>query len=291
MEFLLRKDIDTEKWNARIAADPIENIFCYAWYLDAVSKNWGAFMEGDYQTIVPIPFSSKLSVKSLYQPPFTREIDIFGGDFSWETLIPQLTKIFRSVHFRNRQKRIFPDHDERVYQFIDLTATLSYSTNANRLIKKAEDRFNYVTSNKPKKLIELFRETAFKKIDSITDRDLIRLENLMTAALENKKGDLFEIHQSNTMVGAGFFLQDKNRITYLKGASTEEAKKDGAMFGLINFAIENYRDGYPIFDFGGSDIENVANFYKKFGAKDHVYYNYDMDNLPLWFKTLKRVKK
>ena len=142
MEFLQRKDIDPEKWDARIAADPIENIFCYSWYLDAVAKNWGAFIEGDYDSIVPIPFTTKLSIKSLYQPAFTREIDIFGDALQWEELLFRYTRIFKSIHFRNRHKGILPRAAERQHQFINLRSEYKYSTNAKRLIKKNNDRFS-----------------------------------------------------------------------------------------------------------------------------------------------------
>ena len=178
-----------------------------------------------------------------------------------------------------------------MHQYLDLKSEFRYSTNAKRLIKKANEKFHYKRSHKAEELIELFRETAFKKIDSITNEDLNRLENLMYVALEKEKGELYLIYSHHDVVGGGFFLKDKKRITYLKGASTEEAKKSGAMFGLIDHAIKHYRDHYNTFDFGGSDVENVANFYKKFGATDRVYYNYSIDNLPLWFKTLKKIRK
>ena len=291
MEFLQRKDIDTKKWDARIQADPTENIFCYSWYLDAVAKNWGAFVEGDYNTIVPVPFSTKLSVKSLYQPAFTREIDIFGHAIQWEELIIRYTKIFKAIHFRNRKNGIFPKYTERIHQFLDISSDYKYSTNAKRLIKKAHQHFTIELADNPEELITLFRETTFKKIDSINNEDLHRLENLMLSAIERDKGELFEVHQNGGMVAGGFFFKDKNRITYLKGASSMDAKKEGSMYGLINHAIERYKEDYKTFDFGGSTIDNVATFYKKFGAQDRIYFNYSIDNLPLWFKTLKRMKK
>jgi len=112
----------------------------------------------------------------------------------------------------------------------------------------------------------------------------------MLNSIGNEQGDLVEIYKANEMVGAGFFLLDKKRITYLKGAATEEAKKDGAMFGLMNFAFEKYEGDFDIFDFGGSDVENVANFYKKFGAEDRTYYNYTINNLPKWFRAIKKIR-
>ena len=68
------------------------------------------------------------------------------------------------------------------------------------------------------------------------------------------------------------------------------AKKNGAMYGLMNFAFETYKDRYSKFDFGGSDVESVATFYKKFGAIDNSYYNYLINDLPLWFNLLKKIK-
>ncbi|MBD3636442.1 MAG: GNAT family N-acetyltransferase [Crocinitomicaceae bacterium] len=290
MEYLSRNQINTEKWDKRIAASPIENIFCYSWYLDATSKNWGAFVEGDYESVFPVPYTNKLSVKSLYQPSFTRELDIFGDNIQWEELMIRFTKLFRSIHFRNRDKGIVPGGTERVHQQINLKEELNYSTNAKRLIKKASQQFKYIESDNVDQLVALFHETAFKKIDSISNEDLNRLTTLMNNALQNGHGQLIVVEQNGEMVAGGFFLKDKKRITYLKGAATNEAKKSGAMFGLIDHAIQSFMASYETFDFGGSDVENVANFYKKFGAEDRIYYNYLIDNLPNWFKSLRKIK-
>lgn len=291
MEFLLRKDIDAQKWDARIESDSIENIFCYSWYLDAVAKNWGAFVVGDYESIFPVPFSKNFSVKSLYQPSFTRELDIFGSTIQWEDLLLRFPKIFRSIHFRNKEAGIFSRYDERKHQFIDLTSDLKFSTNANRLIKKADERFEYKLGKNPKGLMEIFVENVFNKIDSITNEDLGRLEQLMKNAMKHEKGELWEAYRNGSLVAGAFFLKDKSRITYLKGASTEDAKKAGVMYGLINLAIQEYHADYTMFDFGGSDVENVANFYKKFGATDRIYFNYNIDNLPKWYTTLHKLRQ
>ena len=65
MKLIQRKDIDPVKWDLRIKASAIENIFCYSWYLDAVSKNWAAIVTPDYKTIIPIPFATKLGIKKV----------------------------------------------------------------------------------------------------------------------------------------------------------------------------------------------------------------------------------
>ena len=295
MQFIERKNIDLKKWNERISADSDVNVFCYAWYLDAVAENWGALIsDNDYTTVLPIAYTSKIGVKQMYQAPFTREYTIFGTDFNWQKAIDFLLPRFKLLAFRNESETILTEKTIRHNQYLTLTDTFTenYRSNAKRLVKKAAKNFVFEPHNNPAFLIQLFNKTVGHKIDSIGDKELKALEKLMQAAISNQKGEmLIAKNQNEEIIAGGYFLKDKNRITYLKGAATTEAKKLGAMYGLFDFAFTTYKkQGFEIFDFGGSEIENVATFYKKFGAVDRNYYNYTIDNTPLWFKTLKKLK-
>lgn len=291
MKFVEKEHIDFRKWDETISNSKTENIFCYSWYLDATSKNWGGLITEDYSSILPVPYSSKLGVKQIYQPPFTRELTIFGDDFSWTEALSFLSKDFKAIQFRNGYENINSHSDARVHQLLHLKSDFKLSTNAKRLIKKAAAIYTVSQADNPTELIDLFKATAFSKIDSISEQDLITLSNLMNAAAISNQCEILQISEDGKTMAAGCFLKDKKRITYLKGAATDEAKKNGAMYALINHALEKYKPDFDVFDFGGSDIENVANFYKKFGATDRTYYNYTINNLPGWFKALKKIKK
>lgn len=290
MKIVHRANIDTERWDYKIANSAIDNIFCYSWYLDSTAKDWCALVSENYKTVLPLPFAKKLGVKQLYQPQFSREIDIFGAEFSWEDALPILQNEFKAVQFRTAMQLELNQTEQRVHQILRLNEPFALSTNAKRLIKKASD-FRIETADDPQILISIFKKTAFKKIDTISDADLKSLKTLMTEALQNNAGELMIIKNGAETVGAGFFLKDKKRITYLKGACFEQEKKSGAMFKLIYSALECYQSNYELFDFGGSNIENVANFYRKFGASDRTYYNYQLKDLPKWYKAIKRLKK
>jgi len=290
MKIIHRANIDTEKWDYAIANSAVDNIFCYSWYLDATAKDWCALVSENYKTVLPLPFSKKLGVKQLYQPQFSREIDIFGAEFTWDEALPILQKEFKAVQFRTAVRLNLTQTEQRVHQILNLKQPLQLSTNAKRLIKKAS-AYTIEPSREIEKLISIFKETSFKKIDTISESDLERLLSLMQNALANDAGELLVIKKGREVVGAGFFLKDKKRITYLKGACFEEHKKSGAMFKLIHSAIEEYQEDYEHFDFGGSNVENVANFYRKFGASDRTYYNYQLKDLPKWYKAIKRLKK
>ena len=45
-----------------------------------------------------------------------------------------------------------------------------------------------------------------------------------------------------------------------------------------------------VLDFGGSNIETVARFYKSFGAKDYIYLQVKQNNLPKLVSWIKKTK-
>lgn len=264
----------------------------YSWYLDSVSDNWGGVISDDYKTLFPISYSSKIGVKQFNQALFTREFDVIGSDFSFNEILNLLKNQFKNIQFRTSNS-LGLESKERRHQYVELNdeVLINYSTNAKRLIKKSNKYYTYKVVNCVDELIELVKENVAHKIKEFTPENINRLKQLMNNASANHKGEAVAVYLGDAIVAAGFFLKDKSKITYLKGASTDEAKKNGAMFGLMNFAFSIYSDEYSVFDFGGSNIESVANFYKKFGAKDKTYFEYTINTLPLWFKVLKKLKR
>lgn len=293
MKLLDRKDIDIEKWDRTIAQSPQENIFCYSWYLDAVADQWAGLVSDSYSTILCVPYSKKLGVKQFYNAPFCREYAIFGDEFGWTDALSFLSEHFKAVDFRCSDRDLIQGGEERVHQQLKLSGNWrdAYRTNAKRIVKKTTDRYSLLNAEDPTILIDLFKEFVYKKISTIQKSDLEKLTALMLSALDKKSGELLLVLENEKVVAGGFFLLDKNRVTYLKGASSDQAKNDGAMYYLLDEAMKRYQSKYSIFDFGGSDVENVANFYHKFGAIDHVYYRYQLNNLPTWFKALKKLKR
>jgi hypothetical protein len=292
MKLVERKHIDVKKWNDSISNSDVENVFMYTWYLDSVCSHWCALITEDYKTILPIPYTKKLGVRQMIQAPFTREYDVIGDEFNWSEVLTFLASDFKSIHFRNQNKGLVISEKVRTHQLLSLKEEFQrlYSTNAKRILKKTTE-YLIETAKNPAVVLDLFRENVAHKVDTISKQDLVVLEKLMNAALDLKKGELLVVKENKEIVAAGFFLFDKQRVTYLKGASTDLAKKAGAMYYLMNRAMLRYQSDFTTFDFGGSDIDKVAEFYHKFGATDRTYYDYSIDDLPFWFKTLKKLKR
>lgn len=294
MRLIERKDIDAKKWNDRIATDPVENVFSYTWYLDAVCQHWAALIsDDDYTTILPVPYTLKLGIKRFYQAPFTREFNIFGTDFNWEEALNELKKTFKHLGFRSELDNLAPIKTIRSHQIADLADdyAAAYSTNAKRMIKKGLKTLHFKSFFEAELLVSLFEINVAHKIDSIDTEHLRTLTQLMKNAMDAGTGEIIGAYnEQEELLSASFFLKDKTRITYLKGAATDQGKKDGAMFALLDYAFKQYSSTYRIFDFGGSDIESIAAFFKKLGGEDRFYYDYTIDYTPRWFRTLKKLK-
>jgi hypothetical protein len=264
----------------------------YSWYLDAVSDNWSGVTSDNYSTLLPITYTRKIGIKQFNQALFTREFEVVGTDFSFVDGLSLIKNQFKNIQFRS-SSNLDVTNVQRVHQYIELDDLFesNYSTNAKRLIKKSNKNYTYKVVNCVDELIDLVKENVAHKIKEFTVQNIDKLKGLMNAAVSVNKGETIAVFENDIIVAAGFFLKDKSTITYLKGASTNEAKKNGAMFGLMDYAFSNYKACYSVFDFGGSNVDSVATFYKKFGAVDKKYFEYTINNLPLWFKLLKKLKK
>ncbi|MBK9733973.1 MAG: hypothetical protein IPO92_02970 [Saprospiraceae bacterium] len=55
IRFVPFEEIDKNKWNGTVHYAQNGNVFGYYWYLKSVVKEWDAFVEGDYQSVMPVP--------------------------------------------------------------------------------------------------------------------------------------------------------------------------------------------------------------------------------------------
>ena len=283
-----RKDINDEVWNRIIDSSTKENYILYTWALDATAENWCAIVEGDYNFIFPIPFSEILGVKRARQQIYSRQVDWIGD----EKLMPKAIELLKS-EFSECDVRISKSEfgiSDQHFQVLDLERDFEFSTNAKRLIKKSE-KLNYVETDDLSALMRLYTSNTHEKLNN-SNENLSRLENLMLSCKENGKGYAFNAFEGEKIVGACFIIEDKSTATYLIGDSNPEQKKAGVVYGMMNYAIQKAQEKkMKRFDFGGSNVDSVAQFYKKFGAKNQIYTRISWDNSPFWFKLLKKIRR
>lgn len=79
VRFVPREEIDKVKWNSCVHYALNGNLFGYMWYLDAAARSWDALVEGDYESVMPLPWQQHWwRGKVLRQPDLIRQTDIYS---------------------------------------------------------------------------------------------------------------------------------------------------------------------------------------------------------------------
>ena len=305
IQYLEHKKINKKKWDECISNAGNSSVFVYSWYLDVVSEDWSALVLNDYEAVFPIASKSKYKINYVYQPFFTRYFGVFSKQKISAKLISEFVEAipekFKYMEFCLQEGQTISSKafelNEKKYQLLDLNMKheilfKEYSDNAKRNIKKAIKAGLKIRPDiAPEKIVQLFKTTKGNELEVFSPQDYRTLIQLMDMCNDLKKGQSIAIYDGDKLCAAAFFMFSNNRFTFLKSGVTDDGKAKGAMHLLFDYFIkENSGKKYQL-DFGGSSVENVARFYKNFGAKDCVYLQVKRNNLPALVKWVKSLKK
>ncbi len=282
---ILRKDLDTDWWDQQVAASSLKNPMIYSWVMDILAEDWSVFTND--KNAVPVPYTTTLGIRRARQHPFSRQIDFLNFE-AQSVFLKSIKHSFKEIDLGISVEDGL--ENDQVFQYIELNDEPAYSTNAKRLIKKAE-QFEYEFLEDVSDLVTFYHENTREKI-GLPELYSVILGELMLAFLKHEKGFYIAAKQDGRVVGGIFVILDKDIAYYLIADGDAEAKKEGLIFGLMNQSIQHTRDmGYSRFDFGGSNVQSVADFYRKFGATDQPYARLKQNELPGWFKLIQKFKR
>lgn len=305
IKFVEYKNINKKKWDDCINNSSNPSIFVYSWYLDVVCKDWSALILDDYEAVFPLASKSKYKINYLYQPFFTRYFGLYSkSKVTAKTLtecfeaIPTKFKFFDfCLHENNEVKLKEVAFSDKRFQVLDLTGKYEtiqkeFSDNTKRNVKKAIKAGLKIRPDiSPDKIVHLFRTTKGKDLEVFSPEDYKTLIKLMDTCNDLNKGQSIAVYDGDKLCAAAFFMFSNNRFTFLKSGVTDDGKAKGAMHLLFDYFIQNNAGKKYQLDFGGSSVDNVARFYKNFGAKDCVYLQVKQNNLPNIVKWVKSLKK
>ena len=286
-------EIDKQKWDDCLFRSSQPRPYCYSQYLDLVSPNWEALIEieeGTYRNIFPVPVKTKWSFTYTLRLPFTQQLGVYGKDEKDAKVVFHfLNKAFQ--HYRYGDfflQALNPldasiNHNELRNYTLDLNDSYeslikSYSKNRKRNIQKSVKEGCQIEEGKIETLLELVdgsekiqlsvsEKTFLKKLSDIEDK-------LLKPIIFNCCSPEGEVLSSS------FFIEFKNRITYLVGSSTEEGYRNGASTYIFDCVIRKYSGENVVLDFEGSNIPGIASFYQSFGAKEETYSSVHLNRLP-----------
>jgi hypothetical protein len=287
VRLLDRRNIDIERWD-RLVAQSDATVFSTSAYLDAVAQNWCVLVDDEYSKGIAIPYTNRFNVKIAYTPVFLRYVELINGDFDEHVL--DLIKSFFPIGELNL-RHVTVHGNSKHFQELKSTAQFKLNDQGRRMIRKFESSdLQWEETNDLKLITDVIEAELPKKVVSLhpSFKELVQL----VRNLENQ-GCLksYIVKKNDLVVGGIFFVQFGGRLLYLKSAFSDEAKKAGAMYYILSEKITHALEQGFVFDFGGSNAENVRRFNLHFGAEDVQYSSVLWGKLPFWYRWIKQLRQ
>jgi hypothetical protein len=299
--YLKNKDIDKTKWDGCISNAGNGVVYAYSFYLDTMSKHWDALILNDYHVVMPLTWNRKYGFDYLYQPFFTASLGVFGNNLSAgliKSFLENIPEKFKYWDIYLNHGNLFTIQGFKLYErsnyILRLNNSLekivaSFSQNHTRNIKKAVQAGFYLKKNiDAKKVIELAKLQS-SKFSPVTDKDYQKFYTLYKYQhTRNKEVTYGVFNPAGELMSSCVFFFSHNRVYFILAGNHPAGRSSGSSHFLINGLIKEYAGQNLILDFEGSDVKNIAQFYRGFGATEEKYAALKLNRLPAVIKLFKK---
>ena len=274
IRFVKKEDIDKIKWNSCVHYAINGNIFGYMWFLDSVSKEWDALVEGDYESVLPLFHT--IDNNFSYHKSLLREAGIYSINLlskkRIEAFVEAIPDAYKNVDIQFKKGIQLPQNDH--FEVIststnhELSLQSPYDTIRNNYadaavlsLKKAKEfELKPTSSIKPEAIADLFKQNTKKSKES--EAAFHAYHRIMYNALHRGWGFASGIvDEKNDLLAAAFFIFSHGRALTLLAPETTDGKEKGALTLLFDFFIRNNAGRPQTLDF---NTEN--DFPKNLGA-------------------------
>jgi hypothetical protein len=314
---LSRDEIDDAAWDAFVEASPQRYLYYYSWYLDAVCPDWSGIViteKEQWVSVMPLPLQERWGLRYAFQPRLTQ----FGGPifkpvemerhkehhFLKTVLekildcLPQNLSAF-DLNLHPDLQYFLPFH----WRKCQLQPRLTYWLPLEESFGKMEKSFSSSVSNHVKKALKnglaveesqstdsllaiALQEKFFDEKEANTFRKVWEQISL------RKKGFLlYALSPEGQVCSGAAFIWDGNKMIFYAIAQGSFFKTSGANALLITEGIRLCfdRKGIRYFDFEGSMIEPVENYFRSFNPEAKIFFRIQKYRHPLLLKIYRRL--
>lgn len=242
IDFVRFEDININKWNGTVKYAQNSRIFGYYWYLKSIVREWDALVEGDYQSVMPIP-------RNVWSP-FELRLLSECGPFSINNLSAPRAEAFFNVWkeitgggpYNFIQSFSIPEGRikelnllKKQYAFLDIAHPYevlfsAYDTALQNILQRPDMHgFEFETLNKPELIL-------------VDEKDLAHQKNILYRLFYNaiQRGIGWHAKVKNTSTGNSasvFFMKDELNIYPIYINSNPD---EVALIILMDAMLKNY---------------------------------------------------
>ena len=298
--YLKNSEINKKEWDECIETAGNGIIYGYSLYLDAMSRNWDALVLDNYKAVMPLTWNRKYGICYLYQPFFSASLGIFGNDLTGEIVFSFLNAIpdkFQYWDIYLNRGNVFPIKTFPLYlrnnYILDLSDNYQniyarFSVNHKRNIKRAKQLGCTIKNNIPiKEVVGLAKEQS-KDFSNASRKDFSNFTELYSNLEIQKKATTYGVYnKAGELVSSSAFFFSHGRAYYIMVGNHPDGRM-GASHLMIDQFIRDHAKEKLILDFEGSEIPDLARFYKSFGSIEEKYSAIKLNRLPRVVKLFKK---
>lgn len=277
-----RKDLDVEKYSRALENAMNYRIYAEYWYLDVLTnEKWECLVYGDYEVIMPIPLQFKLGIKFVLQPTYCQQLGVFYQEEISNELFSEFEKKLhsyrvRAYHFNEENTSHFsPIGTQKTNQILDLNRPYTKITSAFRKNRKHDlktfEKSDCQIFNEAKSIKEII---DFKKSTSLTRFSETNLSKILEKTKSKENLTIRTAEIDGELIAYGTFLTTQNRIIYINSGANQLGKKLGAPTVILASIFKEYADEKKLFDFEGSSIPSVSEFFSGLRGKVSYFTQY-----------------
>ena len=294
IKYLSNNQIDKARWDKIVDASPNGRIYGYSWYLDGLADDWGALVADDYEYIFPLPFCKKYGIYYIVNPFFVQQLGIYSEK---QVTADIYAEFMQAIPCRFRHIDLCLSIDEaipnsrvkavkrRTNFILDINKpyeeiAANYSTNVKRILRKTSVAHLEEASEHIKEIVYSYRdEISDIGIDSAYYDRLLKVAQI--AAEKKMIIPLRLLDADGQLLSSYIFFTSHNRAYYVAGGQTSYGKKYYGAYMMMDKFFQNYCRQFRLFDFEGSDLSGVAEFFRKWGSVPEYYTRVSLSRFPI----------
>ncbi|MBL7698602.1 MAG: hypothetical protein JNK79_10595 [Chitinophagaceae bacterium] len=287
--------VDREKWDRCVSSSENGLIYAFSFWLDHLADNWTGFVLNDYEAVMPVAWRKKWGIRYSYHVPLVQQLGIYSlfGSAGVERFSELLQSYCRYGSYpfnyankieggRSHTNFVLPL--DKNYEEI----SMEFSPDVIQNIRKSNSAGLKYETAKYGDAIHIFRENYGKKT-GLSQEYFERLWKL--CGYLEKRGNLIVRSATGTdgkVLAIALLPNDGRRLYNIMNSTRPEGKRTEANYFLLSQLWKEFEGSRLIFDFEGSDIPGVREFYRKFGATNQPYSRLGFNHLPWPIKILKK---
>jgi hypothetical protein len=271
------------------------NVFEQPWWLDIVAPNsWTEAVSKNKNGEVQARIAYAHNQKAVFMPNFTQTSGIWmdqklKDDYGRQKTV--LYELFEQINsYKNITLHLAPDNEYvlpfrwmgyhlaprftyRLYDLHDCDALYTgFNKTAKKNIKYARNKVSIRFETDVDALLSLLDKTfAAQSRKNPMQKEVIK--GIVETCDRNGSGQYIDARDADGNIhSCAYFIYDKNVWYYLLGASDPEYRSSGAQSLVIWEGIQMASKYSKIFDFEGSMIEGIENFFRQFGGRCVPYF-------------------